>query len=194
VSTLPPTTTQLVFASTLDADRTKIAIRGEILATGQELEETVILNGSTPVFSNYSYDIPLTVAKDITLGDVTVNAASDYTSLELLPSYVRELKHQRVWFIPPPDPNSLAENGTVGPPWTCLVLGKRAIRPLLTDKDTQIITGAHQVLAAAMLQKASSSTDVLKAKNTDQAASAPRFVPQVEPLAYVPGLGGFARW
>ena len=26
----------------------------------------------------YAYDIPLTIAKDITLGDVTVNAASDY--------------------------------------------------------------------------------------------------------------------
>ena len=38
-----------------------------------------------------------------------------------------------------------------------------------------------------MQQKASGSTDVLKAKNTDQAASAPRFVPQCEPRAYVAG-------
>jgi hypothetical protein len=84
------------------------------------------------------------------------------------------------------------------------VLGKRAIRPLLTDQDSPIIAGAQQVLisaaagdlfrklekhdmASAMLQKASGAMDVLKAKNTDQAASAPRFVPQVEAHAYVAG-------
>ena len=39
--------------------------------------------------------------------------------------------------------------------------------------------------AAAMAQKASVSTDVLKAKNMDQAASSPRFVPAIEPHPYM---------
>jgi hypothetical protein len=200
VSTLPPTTTQLVIASTSPVDRTKVFIRGEVLATGQEIQEEMVLNGTTPVTSSYAYDVPLTIAKDITLGDVTVNAASDMRSLEVIPANQRELKHQRLWFLSAPDNSRLG----VGETFTCLVLGKRAIRPLLTDQDTPIITGAQQVLisaaagdlfrkleksdmANAMLQKASGAMDVLKAKNTDQAASAPRFVPQVEAHAYVAG-------
>ena len=145
VSTLPPAITQLVLASTSAVDRTRVAIRGEVLSTGQELEETITLTGTTPVTTRYSYDIPLTIAKDITLGDVTVNAASDMRSLEVIPANTRELKHQRLWFLPAPNSDNIPASGS----FTCLVLGKRAIRPLLTDQDTPIITGAQQVLIAA---------------------------------------------
>jgi hypothetical protein len=198
VSTMPPTTAKLVFSSTNASDKTKIAVRGEVLSTGQEIEETVTLNGTNQVDTRYVYDIPLTIAKEITFGDVSVNlAVPAFTSLEVIPSYLRELKHQRLWFLPVPN----SDNAPVDPgTFTCLVLGKRAIRPLLTDQDTPIITGIQQVLiaaaaadlftklekpdlAAAMLKKADGSMAVLKAKNTDQAASAPRFVPQVEPHA-----------
>jgi hypothetical protein len=196
VSTLPPTTTKLVLASTSVGDTGPVAIRGEVLSTGQELEEVVYLNGTVPQYTGYSYDIPLTIAKDVTIGDLTVNAASDFTLLEVIPKNVREQKHQRLWFLPAPGEVPPTQDG-----FTCLVLGKRAIRPLVNDQDTPIITGAQQVLiaaaaadlfrklekpelATAMMQKASSSTDVLKAKNLDQAASAPRFVPQVEPRPY----------
>jgi hypothetical protein len=198
VATLPATTTRLVVASTSVGDTSHVAIRGEILSTGMEIEETLTLNGTVPQTSRYSYDVPITIAKDITIGDVTVNAERDYRSLVVIPSYVRELKHQRLWFLPAPNSDNA--------PFTCLVLGKRGIRPLLTDQDTPIITGAQQVLIAAaagdlfrklekhdqanaMLQKAAGSTDVLKAKNTDQAASSPRFVPQVEPRAYLADVG-----
>jgi hypothetical protein len=209
VSTLPSVTAQLIFSSTNASDRGKVAVRGEILSTGTEIEETVLLNGTSFVNSRYVYDIPLTIAKDITIGDVSVNLnVPAFTSLQLLPSYVRELKHQRLWFLPAPN----SDNAPVDPgTFTCLVLGKRAIRPLITDQDTPIITGAQQVLiaaaagdlfrklgnndqATAMLQKASGSTDVLKAKNLDQAASAPRFVPQMEPRAYVVDYGGCGTW
>jgi hypothetical protein len=200
VSTLPATTTQLVIASGSSVDRTKVFIRGEILATGQELEETIHLNGTGPVTTLFSYDIPLTVSKDITQGNVTVNAASDMRSLEVIPSYQREIKHQRLWLLPAPDGSVLGTAGHADT-FVALVLGKRAIRPLLTDQDTPIITGVQQVLiaaaaadvfrklgqadqATAMSQKASASTDVLKAKNLDQAASSPRFVPQCEPHPY----------
>jgi hypothetical protein len=125
-----------------------------------------------------------------------------FTSLQVIPSYVRELKHQRFWFLPAPDNSGLSSAGGGGSStFTALVLGKRAIRPLLTDQDTPIITGAQQVLIAAAAadlfqklekpelatvqqQKASASTEVLKAKNTDQAASSPRFVPAIEPHPY----------
>jgi hypothetical protein len=141
--------------------------------------------------------VPLTISKDLTVGDVTVNGSNDYLSLEVIPSYQRELKHQRLWFLPVPDSSKLGAGET----FTCLVLAKRAIRPLLTDQDSPIITGAQQVLIAAsagdlfqklekpdmanvFVQKAGGSLNALKAKDTDQAASAPRFVPQVEPRAY----------
>jgi hypothetical protein len=203
VSTMPSVTAQLIFQSTNNSDRTKIAVRGEILSIGQELEEQVILNGTSQVSTRYSYDIPLTIAKEITFGDVSVNLnIPAFTSLEVLPSYVRELKHQRFWFLPPPDNSGLSSAGGGGSStFTALVLGKRAIRPLLTDQDTPIITGVQQVLIAAAAadlfqklekpdlatvqqQKASASTEVLKAKNTDQAASSPRFVPAIEPHPY----------
>ena len=48
VSTLPPTTTRLVFASTSAVDRGKVFVRGEMLSTGQILEETVNLQGTAP--------------------------------------------------------------------------------------------------------------------------------------------------
>ena len=203
-------TTQLSIASTSTVDeRKKVAIRGEILSTGQELEETVTLNGTTPVLTRYSYDIPLTMAKEITFGDVTVNAASDMRSLEVIPSYVRELKHQRFWFLPAPVNSGVSIGTNGGKPFHGLVLGKRAIRPLLTDQDTPIITGVQQVLIAAAAadlfqklekpdlatvqqQKASASTEVLKAKNTDQAASSPRFVPHIEPRSYSEDICG--KW
>ena len=212
VSTLPPVTAQLILQSTNNSDRTKVAIRGEILSTGQEIEETVTLNGNLPVNTRYVYDIPLTIAKEITIGDISVNANDGpFTSLEVLPSYVRELKHQRLWMLPAPDNSILSTGGHPADTFIALVLGKRAIRPLLTDQDTPIITGAQQVLiaaaaadlfrklgnndqATAFQQKASGSTDALKAKNMDQAASAPRFVPQIEPCAYIPGTGGWNRW
>ena len=201
VSTLPPVTTKLLFASTSDVDRTRIAIRGEVLSTGQELEEQIVLDGTHVMTSRYAYDVPLTIAKEITLGDVTVNAQSDMRSLEVILSYQREVKHQRLWFVPGPDTGASIGPAQAGIPLTCLVLGKRAIRPLLTDQDTPIITGVQQVLiaaaaadlfqklgkpdqATAMQTKADASMKVLVSKNMDQAASAPRFVPQIEPTAY----------
>jgi hypothetical protein len=198
VSSLPATTTRLRIASTSAVDRTRVMIRGEVLSTGYEMEEIIHLNGTGVVTTVNSYDIPLTISKDVTLGDVTVNSATDGQSLEVIPADKRELKHQRLWFLPAP--NSDGGFGSGLDHLTCLVLGKRAIHPLINDQDTPIITGAQQVLIAAaagdvfrklgqadqatsMSQKAEASTNVLKAKNLDQAASAPRFVPQVEPHA-----------
>ena len=59
-----------------------IMLRGEVSGNWTHVEENIRLNGTTPVSSFWSYDIPLTVSKDITLGFVTVNAASDAASCE----------------------------------------------------------------------------------------------------------------
>jgi hypothetical protein len=206
VSTLPRTTTPLVFASTSAVDRGKVFIRGEIIAGGSEVCEEITLNGTAQVTTHTAYDIPLTIAKDITYGDVTVNASInvDLTalSLEVIPAGQREVKHQRIWLLPAPDASKLTEDD---PAFHILVLAKRLIRPLLTDQDTPIITGAQQVLihaaaadlfrklkdndsATAMQAKADGAMKALIAKNTDQAASSPRFVPEIEPRAYWPGL------
>jgi hypothetical protein len=204
VSTLPTALTQLVLASDSAVDTSSVTLRGEQIAGGVILEETVYLNGTASVTSNFAYDIPITFAKDITVGNVTCNAANDGLLLEHLTPGMREQKHQRLWFLPAPDNSTLGAGGS----FTCLVLGKRDIHPLLTDQDTPIITGVQQVLVAAaaadlfrklekpdlataMQQKADGSMAVLKAKNTDQAASAPRFVPQPEAHAYVAGVGAW---
>ncbi len=203
VSTLPVATVPLVLASTSPLDTGKVFIRGEIIASGIETYEEINLNGTTPVVTTKSYDIPLTIAKDVTFGDVTVNALStDMLSLEVIPARLREVKHQRLWFLPLPDASKLTDDNTA---FHCLVLAKRQIQPLQTDQDTPIITGAQQVLvhaaaadlfgklekpdqSQAMQAKADGAMKALIAKNTDQAAHSPRFVPEIEPRAYWPGL------
>ena len=159
-----------------------------VLATGAQVEEHIKLNGTTPVTSFWSYDVPLTVSKDITLGFVNVNAAVDSQLLVQLLPYQRESKHQRLWFLPAPrQPNADDPDAPdVVTTYQCLVLAKRAIRPLLTDQDTPIITGIQQVLiagaaadlyqklekqdlATALSQKSEASLAVLKDKNTEQA-------------------------
>jgi hypothetical protein len=202
VSTLPPTTTALTLASTSAVDTGKVFIRGEVIQGGVQLHEEINLNGTTPVTTVNSYDVPLTIAKDITVGDVFVSANTGGLALEVIPSDQRELKHQRLWFLPVPDSSKLTEDN---PAFHCLVLAKRQIHPLRTDQDTPIITGSQQVLihaaaadlfrklekndqAQALQAKADGAMKSLIAKNTDQAASSPRFVPEIEPRSYWPGL------
>jgi hypothetical protein len=203
VATLPPATSKLVISSSSALDRGKVFIRGEVISGGVENYEEFTLFGTTPVRTHNLYDIPLTIAKDITYGDVTVNSDTpDFLSLQVIPKDEREVKHQRLWFLPVPDASKLNNDN---PAFHCLVLAKRKISPLRTDQDTPIITGAQQVLvhgaaadlfrklkdndsATAMQGKADGAAKTLIAKNTDQAASSPRFVPDIEPRAYWPGL------
>ena len=126
VSMLPPITEKLSFVSSDPDDASKIMVRGEGL--GDVLEESVTLNGTSPVFTQQIYDTPLTWAKGITMGDVTCRGASSNVLLGKLMAGERERKHMRLWIQP--NANS---------PHKCLVLGKRAIRPLVQDEDTPAI-------------------------------------------------------
>jgi len=200
VSTLPGNPTPLYLASTSVRDVGKVFIRGE--TQGQELWEEIRLNGTTTVTTTKMYETPLTIAKDITDGDVTVNGDRlspniPFLSLEVIPRDKREMKHQRLWFLPRPDNTNLAP----GAYFTCLIFAKRKINPLQTDQDTPIITGAEAVLiaaaaadvfrklgqadqATAFQAKADASAKVLQSKNENQQAHEPRFVPEIEPYSY----------
>jgi hypothetical protein len=221
VAVLPEVATRLRLASTRGVDVGSVFIRGEVTASGTELTERVRLNGAGYVYTNNYYNVILTIGKDITFGDLTVNAADSTvdTSLVVIPANERERKHQRVLLspiptgspmitvtdpsapAPPPPPPSLST-----PLGTLLVLAKRKIIPMQSDEDTPLITGAQQVLIAAAAADLFSSADYAKPdlasyyqkkaeaaatalirKNEEQQAREPRFVPQIEPYAYLPG-------
>ena len=195
VSALPPTPPEaLIFASTSSQDKSNVFVRGE--SGGEEFSETVTLNGTSAVSTARLYDIPITVAKDLTAGDVSVTGSVSSAVLEIIPTNERERKHQRVWLLPDP--------GTTPSQSRCLVLAKRKIKPLLTDQDTPVITGCQTILIAAaaadLLQKlgqndqanalrsrADAAAKVLTNLNTDQNAYMPRFIPDVPVRNYAGG-------
>jgi len=190
VSLFPPFGMEyLSIASTSSADDSKVFVRGE--TSGHEVTEEVILNGTTPVKTAHAYDLPLTVAKGLTTGSVTVNADSSFALLLQLAPNERERKHLRIWLLPNPEAQPDDQNKAV-------ILGKRRITPLLSDEDTPIITGCQNVLinmaaadtvlklgdkerATVMQTKAAEALQILKTVNTDQSAYNPRFIPAVQP-------------
>ena len=181
----------LSIASSSPLDRLqRVFIRGE--SNGTEVTEEVVLNdpATTAVVTQYSYNVVLTVSKNVTIGDLTINGASSMVLLELIPAAERERKHQRIWVLPPP---TVVDGST-----SCLVLGKRKVTPLRSDQDTPIITGCQTVLISAAAAdlftrlgnaqdsatyrtRAEQAARVLQSINTDQAASSPKIVPVIEP-------------
>ena len=145
VATLPSTTTKLIIASTNPADTGMMMLRGEVIATGTQVEENIRLNGTTPVTSYWSYDISDHGVQRHNAGVCDGKCTSDGALLVQLLPYQRESKHQRIALLPLPDPSLLAP----GALYHVFIIAKRAIRPLLSDQDTPIITGAQQVLIAA---------------------------------------------
>lgn len=123
VSRLPPIQERLAFVSSDPGDNTPIMVRGE--TSGDIIIESVDLNGTSQVYSGYTYSTPLTVAKQLTLGDISIEGAASGADLGILRSYERERKRMRIWIQP--------ASTTVH---HCLVLGKRIMRPLVQDEDT----------------------------------------------------------
>ena len=204
VSVLPSFSEALVFQSTSNDDRGTIFVRGEI--GGIEVTEEVSLGPIGPIGApprtKFLYDVPITVAKPVTIGDVSVNGGTSTKTLEILPANERERKHQRIWLLPPPTIKSSvsAVSDVVN---RCLILGKRKIQPLLTAEDTPIITGAQNVLIAAACSdlflklgqpdasqqkaaEAQAAAQTLLNLNRSQNATAPRLIPQVAPWAVFP--------
>lgn len=196
VAVLPVGTEQLEFVSTDDSDKSDIFCRGEV--GGVEVSEVVTLNGLIPVFSANLYDMPMTTAKQITSGDVTVTGRVSLTFLVRLLANERERKHIRLWLQPFPDDTI---DGT-----ECLVLGKRRIHPLVTDEDTPLLRGIANVLinktvadwftrmgndkgAASAATSAKDSLDVMLAREAKQTANQPRIIPFNDGIGF--GSDGF---
>lgn len=136
VKFLPPTQEKLLFQSTSNSDTGNIQVKGEL--NGSEVSETVTLTGTTPVSTKNKYDTPITVAKDITLGNVSVNGVTSGALLQTLLANQREKRHIRIWVQPVPSATE------------CLILGKRKIAPLSSDQDTPIIRNCQHVLIPAV--------------------------------------------
>lgn len=187
VAVLPPGGEKLQLVSASNDDLTPVFVRGEW--GGKEWTETVTLTGTAPVETEFLYDVPLTIAKRITNGRITVTGYTSTVELQTLNADERERKHIRLWLLP-----SNAE-GT-----TCLVLGKRKITPLVSDEDTPMLRDIQGVLiessAADMfmkLEKYDAATDcrnraaaalkILQDMEAKQGASQQRVVPSVEPYS-----------
>ena len=200
----PPERLVITSSNILDVGKT-VFIRGE--SSGNELTETVGLlptaTNTAQVYTKNAYDIPLTVSKPLTVGDITVNSSTTTALLELIPADERERKHIRLWLLPPPNIDTASISP--GPSDPCasmfMVLGKRKITPFRTDDDTPILTGCQAVLiagaagdlyarlgdlqsATAYRAKADIAAQILVKENTEQSAYSPRIVPIIEPHPY----------
>lgn len=184
VHTLPATAEKLTFVSTSTADKSNIKLRGE--SGTNERTETITLNGTTPVTSTFTYTVPLTIAKGVTAGDVSVTGFTSSTLFQTLLAAERERKHMRLWLKPAP--------GTVD---ETLIIGKRKITPLDTDEDTPLLRKSANVLIYGAVadmfdhlgkpaeadnarKKAAVAMQVLKEGELKQNARQPRVIPSVE--------------
>lgn len=152
VGILPPTREKLAIKSSSATDKTNVFVMGE--SAGGHLSENVVLNGTTEVLTVNDYDVPLTVAKNVTAGDVRIRANTSNIVLETILAAERERKHMRLWIQPTPTATQ-----------TCLVLGKRTIKPLVQDEDTPMLRDIQGVLIAA------ASADMFSKMGSDKAAS-----------------------
>lgn len=197
VAVLPPINETLLFVSSKDTDNSTVFIRGE--TQGVEVEEEIILNGTIPVSSHFPYDTPITIAKGITDGGVTVTGKQSSTILQILYKNDREIRHPRIWLQPTPT----TQDGT-----KALILGKRKCNPLVSDEDTPILRGISNVLinlaaadlfghlgddkmSARMTEKATKALATLIDRETNQSGFAQRIVPYVEPMPYYEGSLGY---
>jgi len=158
VKLLPQTREKLSFVSTAVADTSTVFIMGESL--GSEVSETITLAGLQPVSTRNTYDVPITVAKQLTTGIVTVTGVTTGDTLQTLSPSERERKHMRLWLKPTPSSAKV-----------CLVLGKRKIKPLVTDEDTPILRNIQNVLinaaVADMLDRTGKGADARKQADSD---------------------------
>lgn len=186
VPILPADAERLRLVSSSISDKTPVYLVGEG-NDGTVVRESVTLNGTINVVSGEGYKVPLTIAKNITIGEVSIIGHTSLIEYGTLAADEREKKHIRIWLQPTPTANV-----------TCKVLGKRAIRPLVQDEDTPLLRDIGNALinlsSADMFAKIGNSTAAEEAKTkanaalktlmdleTQQGAISPQVVPEVEP-------------
>ena len=182
----------------------QVFVKGE--TDGSEISETVDVTSVAggvpgPLFdttfaelpsTQFAYNTPITIAKPITRNDMTVYGASSKRVLLRLGAQERERKFMRLWLLP----NNSANTDVVAAE-SYLVLGKRAISPLVADADTCqlrnveniLINGAaadmldkmgNAALSATLRTKAGAALQIMIDGETNQNAINPRVIPYVE--------------
>lgn len=122
-----PTSEQIALVSSNAADTAKsVTLVGEL--AGVEMREVLTLNGTTPVLSANSYDIVYTLAKELTVGDVTVTGNTTAAALVTLLRDEYERKHLRLRLLETPV-QAL----------TLMVLGKRKPTPYRVASDAPAV-------------------------------------------------------
>lgn len=196
VKVLPPGNEQLSFVSDSVNDKSPIRLMG--MSAGDEVSETVTLNGLAPVISAHSYDEPLTIAKQATEGVITVTGVISAVELQVLQPSELERKHIRIWLHPP---------NTTGA--TCLVAGKRRINPFVTDEDTPLLRaiqgplidlavadmfdrpGGDMKKADSARERGMAGVKRLVDLETKQGADMARIIPYAEPIGCSGGRYGY---
>jgi hypothetical protein len=189
VRTLPPQNEQLAFVSDNVDDRALVSVRGE--TGGVVVYEEFRLKGTTEAVTKYTYDRPLTIAKDETNGTITIRGFVSRAFLQELRPLLREKKHVRIWLQPAPDNQTDAQ---------ILILGKRTIDNLRSDVDTPMIRGMGDVLihetvgemfarignkdgATEAKTMAARALQSLISQESEQSSVGQRIVPFVDPTA-----------
>jgi hypothetical protein len=210
VAVLPPRTEALAFYLGNDSDTSNavseavnVFIKGE--ANGSEISESLTV-ASVPSPNNlpndaewfgtlprsaFDYNTPITIAKPVTRNPMRVYGVDSKRVLLNLGPQERERKYIRIWLLPNKTGDALTN------PQSYLVLGKKAISPLVDDADTCqlrnveniLINGAaadmldkigNAALAATLRTKAAAASQIMVDGETNQNASNPVVIPYVE--------------
>lgn len=172
----------LITSSSPKDDGAELFIKGQTL--GIEASENPVL----PIETENTYDTPLTIAKPVTAGDVTITGKDSGTIYGKILAGERERRYIRMW---------LQQHS--GTPFDVLILGKLKIQPLVTDQDTPALRDIQNVLinaaATDMLTKMGNAAGATVAKGKadaamktlmdlerQQSAQQPRIIPMVEPI------------
>ena len=111
----------------------KVVIFGELAGAEQRFEGT--LNGTTPITTSLSWDLPITVSKEQTTGTIIfTGATSSNVLVNLWPKETRR-HHPRIQFFDKPSESE-----------AMLALCKRSVKELFSDADVPIIKGIDLAL------------------------------------------------
>lgn len=118
-----------------------VSLIGEL--AGEEMQETVTLNGTTPVVTANQYDRIYSAAKEATAGMVTLSGQTSATTLATIPANETGRRYPRLRLLEIPN-EAL----------TLLVLAKRRIRALQVESDETAFAGLDDTLEAFALADA----------------------------------------
>lgn len=132
-----PSNSKISISATSSASLS-VSVRG--LTGMDEVEESIKVNGTTPVSSQFVYDEILSLSKSSKETGLSVSRESDGAAMLALSPAETSRAFQRIHFHVEPQPEK-----------SLLVLFKRRFRPLIHDEDATELTGIDNALIAAAL-------------------------------------------